>query len=148
MTLNLPLADVIRLKPPLPTSPRSPVPLPVRNPRRRFLGLAATCRIYRGVLPHLVVLLAAALARLVRPSPASYLPDTLFSYRSTILSRFTAYLSPILCSPSRELNPRYLSPSVLRSIYLSGGVAIPYLPILIYTRAIAYTYRLRPIRRR
>lgn len=68
MTLNLPLADVIRLKPPLPTSPRSPVPLPVRNPRRRFLGLAATCRIYRGVLPHLV-LLAAALARLVRPSP-------------------------------------------------------------------------------
>lgn len=63
------------------------------TPQRRFLGLAATCRTYRGILPHLVVVPPATHLRSPPPSlrPPFHLPDTLFSQRSTILLRFTAY---------------------------------------------------------
>lgn len=82
--------------------------------------------------------------------PPFYLHDTLFSHRSTILSRFTAYRTrsrslfssriPRQCSlpPSsfRKPPPRLAPPAPLS---LSRTVAIPNLPILIYIRAITRT---------
>lgn len=78
------------------------------------------------------------------PSSFSTFLDTLFSRRSTILSRFTAYRRPslvlflaldrlalplFLLSPSNPLFP------LLPSAFLTRGVAIPKLSILIYTRS-------------
>lgn len=78
--------------------------------------------------------------------------DTLFSHRSTILSRFTAYhtcsvprSSPAYRNDALFFFPRFTftSPPAPRvGLSLPRSVAIPNLPILIYIRAIAY--RLRP----
>lgn len=89
-----------------------------KTPRRRFLGLAATCRTYRGI-PHLVVVPAAT------PSFASPLPSPpsrhSFLARSTILSRFTAYLAIPRSHPAYRDDVLYLLPFVS----LSSALAPP-----------------------
>lgn len=86
---------------------------------------------------------------LAAPVPSPTFPTTLFSLRSTILLRFTAYhtRSPpriprrcsLLSSPSHTFCS---SPSRAHHVGLSlpRSVAIPNLPILIYIRPIAYRH--------
>lgn len=112
MTLNLPqtLYDLNHHHR-LPSSSSARILHPL--PRRRFLGLVATCRTYRGILPHLVVLATppATLAPLLPFSSSQPSLDTLFSHRSTILSRFTAYRRPFLVLLSRIPRESSLPPS-------------------------------------
>lgn len=70
-----------------------------KTPRRRFLGLAATCRTYRGILPHLVVVPAAT------PSFASPIPSPPFHPFPTLFSRTIwrssrDLLPTVPCSPA------------------------------------------------
>lgn len=64
-----------------------------KTPRRRFLGLAATCRALTVAFYPISLSFRRLHLRSPPPSlrPLFHLPDTLFSHRSTIFSRFTAY---------------------------------------------------------
>lgn len=70
-------------------------------PRRRFLGLVATCRTYRGILPHLIVLATFSYPRTPR-TPLLFIPAF---PRHSFLAPFDDPLeiyclpSPVPCSP-------------------------------------------------
>lgn len=138
MTLNLPFQTLHDLnhRRSSPSPPPFSFPVPVSAarsrspPRRRFLGLAATCRTYRGILPHLVVVPPATPSLALHPPFPStslrhpfHLPDTLFSRRSTILSRFTAYRprSPPFFPPVALSFPILATPSSLATRSFSSA---------------------------
>lgn len=169
MTLNLPQALYDLNHCHLPALHPPPVPLsvpPFSNPR------TSISRFSRNV-PHLPWHFTPSRRRpgsrplslslpLLHLHRSLHLPDTLFSRRSTISSRFTAYpvahplfsssrstelLYALLLSPSLSLLPSFLSPSP-PSDHFSRARCRNFAAANFDLHPIAYTYRLRPIRRR